>query len=298
MGDTYEFRIKGHLDDRWSEWLGGLAIHLQKDGTSVLEGPIVDQAALHGVIIRIRDLGLPLLSVKRAVDGSDKLQSEMPDARAADLVKTYETPAGPLGVLQGIDLEVDRGDFIALVGPSGGGKSTFLNMITGVDRPTSGIVVVDGVDVSTTSERKLTRWRARNIGIVFQFFQLMPTLTVLENVVMPMDFARVLQSAKDRRDKAMSLLERFDVADQAEKTPDLLSGGQQQRVSIARALANDPVLLIGDEPTGNLDHMSAAVVFEIFYELQEHGHTVIIVTHDRDIVQGCTNRAGAQRTAL
>ena len=140
------------------------------------------------------------------------------------------------------------------------------------------------MDVSTTSERRLTRWRARNIGIVFQFFQLLSTLTVLENVVMPMDFAGV-HRPKDRRDKAMALLERFDVADQAKKTPDLLSGGQQQRVSIARALANDPVLLIGDEPTGNLDHMSAAVVFETFYELQEQGHTVIIVTHDRDVVQ-------------
>ena len=201
-----------------------------------------------------------------------------------NLVKTYETPAGPLGVLQGIDLEVGRGDFIALVGPSGRGKTTFLNMITGVDRPTSGMVVVEGVDVSTTSERKLTRWRARNIGIVFQFFQLMPTLTVLENIVVPMDFARV-HRPKDRREKAMSLLERFDVADQASKTPDLLSGGQQQRVSIARALANDPVLLIGHEPTGNLDHMSAAVVFQTFYELQEQGHTVIIVTHDRDVVR-------------
>ena len=210
----------------------------------------------------------------------------MPEAliRINNLVKTYETPAGPLGVLQGIDLEVGRGDFIALVGPSGGGKTTFLNMITGVDRPTSGMVVVDGVDVSTTSERKLTRWRARNVGIVFQFFQLLSTLTVLENVMMPMDFARV-HSPRDRRDKAMALLERFDVADQTKKTPDLLSGGQQQRVSIARALANDPVLLIGDEPTGNLDHMSAAVVFETFYELQEQGHTVIIVTHDRDVVQ-------------
>ena len=199
-----------------------------------------------------------------------------------NLVKTYETPAGPLGVLQGIDLEVDRGDFIALVGPSGGGKSTFLNMITGVDRPTSGMVVVDGVDVSTTSERKLTRWRARSIGIVFQFFQLMPTLTVLENVVMPMDFARV-HRPRDRREKAMSLLERFDVADQASKTPDLLSGGQQQRVSIARALANDPVLLIGDEPTGNLDTISAGLVFELFEELVRQGKTIVMVTHDREL---------------
>jgi len=207
-----------------------------------------------------------------------------PLIQITNLVKTYETPAGPLGVLRGIDLDVGRGDFIALVGPSGGGKSTFLNMITGVDRPTSGMVVVDGVDVSTTSERKLTRWRARNIGIVFQFFQLLPTLTVVENVMMPMDFAGV-HAPRERREKAMSLLERFDVADQAEKTPDLLSGGQQQRVSIARALANDPVLLIGDEPTGNLDRISAAVVFENFYELQDRGHTVIIVTHDREAVQ-------------
>ena len=207
-----------------------------------------------------------------------------PFIQISQLIKTYETPAGPLNVLRGIDLELEKGNFVALVGPSGGGKTTFLNMITGVDRPTTGMVVVDGVDVSTTSERKLTRWRARTIGIVFQFFQLLPTLTVLENVVMPMDFTGV-HRPKDRREKAMSLLERFDVADQASKTPDLLSGGQQQRVSIARALANDPVLLIGDEPTGNLDRMSAAVVFETFYELQEQGHTVIIVTHDRDVVR-------------
>lgn len=207
-----------------------------------------------------------------------------PLIQISNLVKTYETLAGPLSVLQGIDLEIERGDFVALVGPSGGGKTTFLNMITGVDRPTTGMVFVDGVDVSNTSERKLTRWRARNIGIVFQFFQLLPTLTVVENVMMPMDFAGV-HRPRDRRDKAMALLDRFDVLDQAEKTPDLLSGGQQQRVSIARALANDPVLLIGDEPTGNLDYMSAAVVFETFYELQEQGHTVIIVTHDRDVVR-------------
>jgi putative ABC transport system ATP-binding protein len=207
-----------------------------------------------------------------------------PLIQISNLVKTYETPAGPLGVLHGIDLEIGRGDFVALVGPSGGGKTTFLNMITGVDRPTSGTVVVGGIDVANTSERKLTRWRARNIGIVFQFFQLLPTLTVLENVLMPMDFAGV-HMPRDRREKAMSLLERFDVADQAQKTPDLLSGGQQQRVSIARAMANDPMLLVGDEPTGNLDHMSAAVVFETFFELQEQGHTVIIVTHDREVVR-------------
>jgi putative ABC transport system ATP-binding protein len=157
-------------------------------------------------------------------------------------------------------------------------------MITGVDKPTSGTVTVDGVDVANTSERKLVRWRGRTIGIVFQFFQLMPTLTVLENVMMPMDFCNVHKPA-ERADKAMALLERFDVANQADKTPDLLSGGQQQRVAIARSLANDPPLIIADEPTGNLDRMSAAVVFETFYEMQEQGHSIIVVTHDREVVR-------------
>jgi putative ABC transport system ATP-binding protein len=208
--------------------------------------------------------------------------------QTSSLVKTYETPAGPLNVLRGIDLELKRGEFVAMVGPSGGGKTTFLNMLTGVDKPSSGMVFVDGVDIANTSERKLTRWRGRNVGIVFQFFQLLPTLTVLENVMMPMDFCNV-HKPNERRGKAMALLERFDVADQADKTPDLLSGGQQQRVAIARALANDPQLIIGDEPTGNLDRMSAAVVFETFYEMQEQGHTIIVVTHDRQVVRDVPN---------
>jgi putative ABC transport system ATP-binding protein len=208
--------------------------------------------------------------------------------QTSNLVKTYETPAGPLNVLRGIDLELGKGSFVAMVGPSGGGKTTLLNMLTGVDRPTSGMVFVDGVDVGNASERKLTRWRGRNVGIVFQFFQLLPTMTVLENVILPMDFCDV-HKRSERRDKAMELLERFDVANQAEKTPDMLSGGQQQRVAIARALANNPPLIIGDEPTGNLDRMSAAVVFETFYEMQEQGHTIIIVTHDREVVRDVPN---------
>lgn len=207
-----------------------------------------------------------------------------PMIQVSNLVKTYETPAGPLNVLKGIDLEINHGDFIALVGPAGGGKTTFLNMITGIDKPTTGEVIVDGIDVSNSTEKKLTRWRGRNIGIVFQFFQLLPTLTVLENVLMPMDFCNVY-APDERREKAMAYLERFDVADQAHKTPDMLSGGQQQRVAIARALANDPPIIIGDEPTGNLDRMSAAVVFDTFFEMQEQGHTIIIVTHDREIVR-------------
>ena len=205
-----------------------------------------------------------------------------------NLIKTYETPAGPINVLRGIDLELKRGDFVALVGSSGGGKTTLLNMLTGVDKPTSGMAFVDGVDVANTSERKLTRWRGRNVGIVFQFFRLLPTLTVVENVMMPMDFCNV-HKPDERRGKAMALLERFDVVDQADKTPDLLSGGQQQRVAIARALANDPPLIIGDEPTGNLDRMSAAVVFNTFFEMQEQGHTIIVVTHDREVVRDVPN---------
>jgi putative ABC transport system ATP-binding protein len=207
-----------------------------------------------------------------------------PLIQVSNLVKTYETPAGPINVLRGIDLEIQPGSFMALVGPAGGGKTTFLNMITGIDKPTTGEVIVGGVDVSKSSEKKLTRWRGRNIGVVFQFFQLLPTLTVLENVLMPMDFCNVY-APNERHDKAMALLERFDIADQAHKSPDKLSGGQQQRVAIARALANDPPLIIGDEPTGNLDRMSAAVVFDTFFEMQEQGHTIIIVTHDREIVR-------------
>lgn len=201
-----------------------------------------------------------------------------------NLVKTYESPASPLNVLKGINLELGKGDFVALVGPSGSGKTTFLNMLTGVDKPTSGQVWVDGVDVATVGERTLTRWRGRNIGIVFQFFQLLPTLTVLENVMAPMDLCNVYPH-RERRAKAMSLLERFDIADQAHKTPDMLSGGQQQRAAIARALANDPPLIIGDEPTSNLDYESAAIVFETLRELQAQGYTIIVVTHDRVAVR-------------
>ena len=200
------------------------------------------------------------------------------------LVKSYQTPAGPLNVLRGIDLDIYQGDFVALVGPSGSGKTTFLNMLTGVDTPTSGSVIIGETNVSETEQRYLTHWRGLNIGIVFQFFQLLPTLTVLENIKMPMDLCGVYER-KERRARARALLDRLEIADQARKTPAMLSGGQQQRVAIARALANDPPLIIGDEPTGNLDRMSATNVFRIFHELQEQGHTVVVVTHDRELVQ-------------
>lgn len=200
-----------------------------------------------------------------------------------NLVKTFDTPAGPLNVLRGIDLDVHKGDFVALVGPSGSGKTTFLNMLTAVDAPTTGEIIVGGVPITQVPQRKLTKWRARNVGIVFQFFQLLPTLTVLENVMAPMDFANVWKP-KERREIALKLLDRFGIRDQAHKTPDMLSGGQQQRVAIARALANNPPLVVGDEPTGNLDRMSATNVFELFQQLADRGTTVIIVTHDRQLV--------------
>jgi putative ABC transport system ATP-binding protein len=201
-----------------------------------------------------------------------------------DLEKTYDTPAGPLNVLRGISLTINKGDFIGLLGPSGSGKTTFLNMVTGVDNPTRGEVIVGDVNVTRERQRALTKWRARNVGIIFQFFQLLPTLTVAENVMAPMDFANVYKPG-ERRNKALEILDRFGIADQADKTPDMLSGGQQQRVAISRALANNPPLVIGDEPTGNLDRMSATNVFNIFKELTQQGTTIMIVTHDREIVQ-------------
>ena len=206
-----------------------------------------------------------------------------PFIQVKSLVKTYETPAGPTNVLRGIDLTINKGDFVSLIGPSGSGKTTFLNMLTAVDTPTDGSVKVGGIEVTKESQRKLTKWRARNVGIVFQFFQLLPTLTVAENVMAPMDFANVYKPS-ERRDRAIALLERLRIKDQAHKTPDMLSGGQQQRVAIARALANNPPLIIGDEPTANLDRMSAANVFGILNEMaQQQGTTVLVVTHDREI---------------
>jgi ABC-type lipoprotein export system ATPase subunit len=201
-----------------------------------------------------------------------------------DLVKTYRTPAGPLNVLRGLTLDVRKGDFVALVGPSGSGKTTFLNMLTAIDTPTSGTITIGDLDTTHTRARRLTKWRAKHVGIVFQFFQLLPTMSVLANVMAPMDFARVWKPA-ERPTRALKLLDYFGIADQAQKMPDMLSGGQQQRVALARALANNPALVIADEPTGNLDRMSARRAFEAFRRLSEQGTTVIVVTHDRELVK-------------
>ncbi len=206
-----------------------------------------------------------------------------PSIQVNSLSKTYPTPAGPLTVLRDVTFSLEAGDFAALVGPSGSGKTTFLNMLTAIDAPTVGEVTIGGVNVTRTPQRDLIKWRARNIGIVFQFFQLLPTVSVVQNVIAPMDLAGVHKPG-ERMDRAMTLLERLGIADQAHKLPATLSGGQQQRVAIARALANDPPLLIGDELTANLDRMSAVNVFDILREQAGQGTTVLVVSYDRELM--------------
>jgi putative ABC transport system ATP-binding protein len=198
------------------------------------------------------------------------------------VTKTYDTPAGPFRALQDIDISVGAGEMAAVIGKSGSGKSTLLNLIGGIDRPTSGQISVAGLSIERASERALAPWRGATVGVVFQFFQLLPTLTVVENVMLPMDFLRA-RPAKTRRPRALELLDRVGLADQANKLPATLSGGQQQRVAIARALANDPKIVTADEPTGNLDSESAGAILELFRALAAEGHTVVVATHERDI---------------
>ncbi len=198
-----------------------------------------------------------------------------------DVRKIYKTKAGQLEVLKGVDFQVGEGEFVAVVGPSGSGKSTLINMITGIDRPSKGEVYVADQRLTNMSENSVAKWRGKNVGVVFQFFQLLPTLTVLENVMMPMYYTNTY--GNQRRQRAMELLERVDLPDVALKYPSQISGGQQQRAAIARALANDPKVLVGDEPTGNLDTVSAGLVFGLFEELVANGTTIVMVTHDRDL---------------
>jgi putative ABC transport system ATP-binding protein len=200
------------------------------------------------------------------------------------VTKVYDTPSGPFTALLGVSLRVAAGEFLAIVGKSGSGKSTLANVITGIDRPSSGVVFVASTPVHELREGPLARWRGRNVGVVFQFFQLLPTLTVAENVMLPMDFCGTYP-VRERRPRAMALLDRVAIADQADKLPSALSGGQQQRTAIARALANDPSLLIADEPTGNLDSRTAESVLGLFAELVADGKTVAMVTHERDVAR-------------
>jgi putative ABC transport system ATP-binding protein len=198
------------------------------------------------------------------------------------VVKAYPVGAGEFVAVDHVSLDVGRGEFVAVVGRSGSGKTTLLNLLAGIDRPTAGAVRVAGADLGRLSESGLAAWRGRNVGLVFQFFQLLPTLTVAENVMLPMDFAKRFP-AGERRQRARQLLDRVGVGEQADKMPATLSGGQQQRAAIARALANDPPILLADEPTGNLDSATAAAVLEMFGDLHAEGRTIVVVTHERDI---------------
>lgn len=207
------------------------------------------------------------------------------NGRLVDLrqvVKTYRSSAGTFSALQGVDLQVESGAFVSIIGKSGSGKSTLINVITGIDRPTSGEVIVDHIQVHALNEEQIAVWRGRSIGVIFQFFQLLPTLTAVENILLAMDYGGQVPPA-ERPERALHLLELVGTADQAHRLPNSLSGGQQQCVAIARALANDPVLLTADEPTGNLDSKSAEMVFHLFETLAQAGKTILMVTHDHDL---------------
>jgi putative ABC transport system ATP-binding protein len=220
------------------------------------------------------------------IRGSDDTQHTRQEAiiRLRDVAKSYITPAGNYPALRDIDLEIRSGEFVAIMGKSGSGKSTLLNLIGGIDRPSQGEIIVAGAALQQMSETALARWRGKTVGVVFQFFQLLPTLTVAENIMLPMDFCNV-RAAKERRQHALALLERVGIAEQADKLPATLSGGPQQRAAIARALANDPPIIIADEPTGNLDSTTASAVLDLFHQLADLGTTVVIATHERDILR-------------
>ncbi len=198
------------------------------------------------------------------------------------VVKVFESGAGDVIVLKDVSLRIHPGEYVSIVGPSGSGKSTLLNMITGIDRPTTGQIHVAGQAIHTLSENQLAKWRGVHLGVVFQFFQLLPTLTVAENVILPMDFCNTFKR-RERRQRALALLERVGLAGHADKLPSALSGGEQQRVAIARALANDPPLIVADEPTGNLDTATANEIFQLFDELVAEGKTIVLVTHDQEL---------------
>jgi putative ABC transport system ATP-binding protein len=203
--------------------------------------------------------------------------------RLTSIVKTFQTPAGSFTALKGVSLAVESGELVAVIGKSGSGKTTLVNMITGIDRPTSGEVWIAGTPVHSLSEGRTARWRGRNVGVVFQFFQLLPTISLLDNVILPMEFCG-LYSRRERRERALKLLERVGMAEQASELPAALSGGQQQRAAIARALATDPPLIVADEPTGNLDSRTSKEILEMFKRLNaEEGITIILVTHDANI---------------
>jgi putative ABC transport system ATP-binding protein len=222
-----------------------------------------------------------------ALLGNEALALEFPEPAAplielAGIEKTYRMGKVDYRALRGVDLTIESGELVALVGPSGSGKTTILNIIAGIDRPTAGAVVVDGRRIDEMSEEELAVWRGAHVGVVFQFFQLLPTLSALENAMLPLDFSR-RGSKRERRERARHNLALVGLGDKADHLPAELSGGEQQRVAIARALAGDPQLIVGDEPTGNLDSVTAADMFELFARLNAEGKTVLYVTHDLEL---------------
>jgi len=198
--------------------------------------------------------------------------------------KIYKTGKVEFQALKNVNLDIEQGELTTIVGPSGSGKSTILNMVTGIDRPTNGTVTIDGERIDTMKEDELAAWRGQHVGIIFQFFQLIPTLTALENAVLPMDFAK-RGTVEERLELAKKYLELVGLGDKLDSLPSELSGGQQQRVAIARSLANDPKIIIGDEPTGNLDSVTEQKMFDLLTTLNEQGKTIIFVTHSKDLAE-------------
>ncbi|MBN1427277.1 MAG: ABC transporter ATP-binding protein [Anaerolineae bacterium] len=229
--------------------------------------------------------------VSRIIVTSDETTGSGP-APLLDLrciVKVYQTPAGDLFALKDIDLQVYPGEFVAVVGKSGAGKSTLINVITGIDRPTSGEIIIGGTPIHSLKEDQLARWRGKNLGVVFQFFQLLPNLNLIENITIAMDVCNTYP-VREHEKRALALLDQVGIAEHGYKVPAKISGGQQQRVAIARALANDPPVIVADEPTGNLDERTAGEIFDLFENLVEQGRTLLVVTHDREIAARATRQ--------
>jgi putative ABC transport system ATP-binding protein len=233
-------------------------------------------------------------SVAERADRSARVSEPFIDL--AGVEKSYRMGRLDYPALRGVDLEIGAGELVAVVGPSGSGKTTILNLVTGIDRPTAGTVTVGGRRIDLMSEEKLAVWRGGHVGVVFQFFQLLPTLTALENAVLPLDFGR-RGSKRERFNRARRNLALVGLGDKADHLPAELSGGEQQRVAIARALAADPQLIVGDEPTGNLDTVTAAEMFDLFKRLNGEGKTVLYVTHDRELA-GRANRVVSIRDGM
>jgi putative ABC transport system ATP-binding protein len=264
-----------------------LATHVKDAGFSQVETEEMQGQRLSGFPGAgfVRAYKAPTATPTQAIPARGTLTEK--DATGLPIVlqqvgKTYDSPSVSFTALQDISLRIWAGEFVAVVGKSGSGKTTLLNVLAGIDRPTSGTISVAGTPVHSLSESQLAEWRGRTIGLVFQFFQLLPTLTVAENVMLPMDFAKIIPAA-ERRSRALELLDRVGIREQADKLPASLSGGEQQRAAIARALANDPPILVADEPTGNLDEHTGTSVLELFAKLNADGRTVIVVSHARDI---------------